>query len=135
MSSKTVFSEFFSKEDYEKELDKSLKLGCVEHALLFYHFCQYCTLKEEDFISNEKYYELCDFLADNLHTLPLHLQQHVVLNDIMIYDCKLQIEKDPNKFEKGKHVLLKIEDLLEILEARIDIDFKLEVIEELDSVN
>jgi len=135
MSSKEVYNDFFSKEDYEKELDKSLTLGCIEHALLFYHFCRYCILRNEDFISSPKYYELCDFLADNLHQLPAGLQEYVVLDDIMLYDCKLELAPSVAAFKKGKHLVPGIEKLLCTLEDRLFIDFSLEVVEELDSVN
>lgn len=135
MSNKAIYPEYFTKEEYAKELDKSLKLGCVEHALLFYHFCAYCTEKNEDFLSVAKYYELCDFLADNIQLLAKHLQEYVVLDDVMIYNCNLKIADSIEEFEKGKHILPNIRILLERLEERIDIDGKLEVVEELDSVN
>ncbi len=135
MSSKVTYNESYSKKEYEKELDKSLKLGCIEHALLFYHFDRYCKLQGKEFISDEKYCDLCDFLADNLDLLPRGLQQYVVLQDVMLYDCKLEIELDADKFTKGKHLVIGIGNLMAKLEARIPIDFSLEVVEELDSTN
>jgi hypothetical protein len=136
MSSKEVYPEYFTVEDYEIEVDKSLALGCVEHAILFYHFANYCLERNEDFISEEKYKELCDFLADNLHTLPQVLQEFVVLNDVMTYSCNLKVVEDPSFFVKGVHFIPNIANLLEKLESNIDIDFSLEVVEEeFDSVN
>jgi hypothetical protein len=134
-ATKQVYSEYFSKEEYEKELSKSLELGCVEHALLFYHFSQYCILRNEDFISTEKYYELCDFLADNLQELPKALQEYVVFDDLFTYDCKLEIAPSQEAFQKGKHLIYNIGAMLERLEERIDIDFNLKVVDELDSVD
>jgi hypothetical protein len=135
MSSKEVYLEYYTQEEYEKELDKSLKLGCVEHALLFYHFHQYCLLRNEEFISFDKYYELCDFLSDNLLNVPIGLRQYVVYSDILLYTCKLQLLKEGEAFVKGKHLLENIEQLISVLDERLDIDYKLEVTEELDSVN
>jgi len=134
-ATKKVYPEYYTKAEYERELDKSLKLGCVEHALLFYHFCQYCIIRNEDFISAEKYYQLCDFLSDNIHTLPKGLQEYVVFDELYSYDCSLTIAPSKEAFVKGKHVFYEIGNLLEILEDRIDIDFKLEVVDELDSVD
>ena len=135
MSNKAIYPEYFTKEEYEKEVDKSLKLGCVEHALLFYQFCRYCILHNEDFISAEKYYDLCDFLAESIHTLPKALQEYVVYDDLLAYDCQLELCKNPAEFVKGKHLIPNIKVLLDNMEDRIDIDYKLEVVEELDSVN
>lgn len=135
MSSKTVYPEYYTVAEYEKELDKTLKLGCVEYALLFYHFHQYCSLVEEDFISFEKYCELCDFLADNLTTLPKGLQDYVVFDDVFAYSCKLELLPVGETFVKGKHVLERINTLLDLLDERIDIDFQLEVVEELVSAD
>jgi hypothetical protein len=135
MSSKAIYPEYYTKEEYEKELDKTLKLGCVEHALLFYHFCQYCALRNEDFISTEKYYDLCDFLTDNLLSIHKNLQEFVVYNDILVYTCKLEPVKQGETFTKGKHLIEGIENLIGQLDDRIDIDYKLEVVEEFDSVN
>jgi len=134
-ANKTVYPEYYTKEEYEKELDKSLKLGCVEHALLFYHFCRYAVLHSIDFISSQKYYELCDFLSDNLQQLPKALQEYVVFDDLFTYDCKLEIAPSQEAFQKGKHLIYNIGAMLERLEERIDIDFKLKVVDELDSVD
>ncbi len=135
MSSKAIYPEYYTVAEYEKELDKTLKLGCVEHALLFYHFYQYCAFRNEDFISFEKFCELCDFIADHLHELPAGIQEYVVLEDIMLYRCCLTPLKDNENFERGKHIITGIEGLINNLDERLDIDYKLEVIEELDSVN
>ncbi len=135
MSSKVVYSEYYTKEQYEKELDKILKLKCVEYALFFYHCCQYCILRNEEFISSKKYYELCDFITDNFPSIPAGLQQYVVFNDVLSYTCNLTLLQKGETFIKGKHLIENIEELTETLDERLEIDYKLEVVEELDSVN
>lgn len=134
-ANKNIYPEYYTKEEYEKELDKSLKLGCVEHALLFYHFCRYAVLHSIDFISSQKYYELCDFLSENIQTLPKGIQEYVNYEDVLTYDCKLGLAPSLEQFEKGKHLLPNINSLLDHLEDRVEIDFKLKVVEEVDSIN
>jgi hypothetical protein len=135
MSSKAVYSEYFSKEEYGAELEKSLKLGCVEHALLFYQFARYCELKSEEFISALDYVKLCEFITDNFTTLPAGIQQYISFNDVSSYTCNLELADKEEDFEKGKHLLPNLKILLEKLEDRIDIGFSLEVVTEIDRVN
>jgi hypothetical protein len=64
-----------------------------------------------------------------------NLQEFVVYNDILVYTCKLEPVKQGETFTKGKHLIEGIENLIGQLDERIDIDYKLEVVEEFDSVN
>lgn len=130
MSSKEVYEEYNCTEGYETEVDKSLALGCIYHAVMFYHLYQYCKLTNQSFISEKKFAEICDFIVDNIHNSSKNNQEYIVFEDVAKYECNLTLVEKEKDFIKGKHVLASIDYFLQKLRDRLNIDFRLEIVEE-----
>jgi hypothetical protein len=125
-----VYSDFANQEDFEKELAKMLALESIPHLFVFYLCASYSQfVKEEPILSEIDYMDLCDYLSDNAKNLKDWEE------DFKNYTCSLTVIEEEKDYRPGKHYPTYITNLLENIQKNLDIDYRLEVYQELESAN
>jgi hypothetical protein len=130
MLNKEVYPDFIEQEEYERELAKLLALESVPHAFMFYLAASYSEfIKNDPIISQVDYIDLCDFLSERSGKLVEWAK------DFSNYTCSLKMPDKPEDYKKGEHYPVYVESLLEGIQSSLDVDYRLEVHEELESAN
>lgn len=136
MTGKSYFEEFYSVEEYDRELNKILIIDDPMYAALFYHaVSKSIFVKDESTISIDGYDRLCDYLLVNLQNLPDSLKGSIKEDDLKSRVCTL-IEKDYGEvYQPGTHYFDASMVYLEELEDNMLTDFTIESWEEYASAD
>lgn len=130
MLNKEVYKDYFEEKDYEAILDKSLLLQSLPHLFVFYLAASYCKfIKDEEFISEESYSNLCGILESHPKLITPWLE------DIKNKTCTMIALANPEDYEKGLTYPIYIEELISEIEETIEIDSSHEVWLEFESTD
>jgi hypothetical protein len=133
MLNKEVYPEYFTEEDYGAELDKLLALDSLAHSFVFYFLASYCMfIRKEEFLSEEKYDKLCEYLLTKKDQLS---DWKGIVQDLERRTCSLEWPDKIEDWDKDKHYPLYIENTIKKLEDNMDVDFFVGVWTESESVN
>lgn len=131
-----LFEEFYSVEEYDRELDKILLIDDPVFAAHLYHaISRVSILLDEQTVSVEAYERLCDYLAERFEELPSVVKETLKLEDLQAGTCTLVELEEGEAFEKGKHFHEPSTVYLEALEDNMLTDFIIESWEDNASTN
>jgi hypothetical protein len=125
------YSEFYTTQEYDEELNKILTIGDPCYAALFYHSISKAIFEDEsETVSDVGYAYLCDFLTENFSELPFKLQESINKDDLLAGNCSLKKRINNEPYVPGVHFFDEADLYLKELEDNMLISFKVEVWED-----
>lgn len=132
----SVFTDYYSTDEYDKELEKILTIDEPAFAAHLYHaVSRVGNLFNEQTVSLEAYGKLCDYLVGKFGELPSYLQDSLKQQDLKDHTCTLVKQEEGKPYVKGVNYYEPSGLYLEALEENMFTDFMIESWEDNASAN